>query len=96
MVFSVAPKRSQVLEWFEASGGQDAALAAFSTAKLPFLEGVHFTLTQVNRSSTFALSRSTLDFCLGGHRSLQEEPSDTLWPSVPLVCVNQQFNPAPS
>ena len=27
------------------------------------------TLTQVNRGSTFALRRSTLDFCLGGQRS---------------------------
>jgi len=28
-----------------------------------------YTVTQVNRGSTFALRRSTLDFCLGGQRS---------------------------
>jgi hypothetical protein len=28
-----------VLEWFESSGGQEAALASFSTTKLPYLEG---------------------------------------------------------
>ena len=29
------------------------------------------TVTQVDRGSTFALRRSTLDFCLGGQRSCQ-------------------------
>ena len=28
-----------MLEWFKASGGQEAALASFSITKLPYLEG---------------------------------------------------------
>ena len=40
-----------------------------------------FAVTEVNRGSTFAPRRSTLDFCLGGQRSLNrfrcDRSSDT-------------------
>ena len=33
-------------------------------------------VTKVNRSSAFALRRSTLDFCLGGQRSVEKQRAD--------------------
>ena len=46
----------------------------------PALAAHYPTVTQVQRGSTFALRCSTLDFCLGGRRSLRAPALDVQYP----------------
>ena len=66
----------------------------FAPRKLPARNPQNCIVTQVNKDLTFALRRSTLDFCLGGQRSSVHSQSGK-FPGLEIRASDPPTHPRP-